>query len=113
MEMIVFFWALSFVESGHNDDAYNRAENAIGRYQIRYAYWKDSNIPGKHEMCKDPEYSRRVMRAYWKRYCPESLKSHRFEVLARIHNGGPKGHKKKATVKYWKKVKRAMESYKR
>mgnify|MGYP003681423291 CR=1 FL=1 len=26
------------------------------------------------------------------------------EKVARIHNGGPKGYRKKATIKYWKKV---------
>jgi hypothetical protein len=30
------------------------------------------------------------------------------EDLARIHNGGPKGHTKKATLKYWDKVKKEM-----
>jgi hypothetical protein len=26
------------------------------------------------------------------------------ERVARIHNGGPRGHRKKATAKYWRKV---------
>ena len=30
------------------------------------------------------------------------------EKIARIHNGGPRGHKKKATDKYWEKVSRRL-----
>lgn len=33
-----------------------------------------------------------------------------FETMARRWNGGPNGHKKKATVKYWKKVNRQFTS---
>jgi hypothetical protein len=39
------------------------------------------------------------------RYAPKGASD---EVLARIHNGGPKGYKKTATVKYWNKVKKEL-----
>jgi len=29
--------------------------------------------------------------------------------LARIHNGGPRGHKKSATLAYWSKIESALE----
>jgi hypothetical protein len=31
-----------------------------------------------------------------------------FETLARIHNGGPRGHKNPATVGYWNKVRKNL-----
>ena len=49
------------------------------------------------------------MIAYWKRYCPKAFEAGDWETLARVHNGGPKGHTKKATLKYWEKVKNRME----
>ncbi len=82
---------------------------SIGPYQIQRAYWLDSRIPGEYRSClTDAAYSERVMRAYWARYCPDALRSENWEVLARVHNGGPKGAKKTATVKYWDKVKKEM-----
>jgi len=45
-------------------------------------------------------YMRRYARSAW----TNPLKFDA-EKVARIHNGGPRGYKKKATEKYWKKVK--------
>ena len=33
------------------------------------------------------------------------------EDIARIHNGGPNGWKKKSTDAYWAKVKKELDSY--
>src|SRR5262245_20264492 len=46
---------------------------AIGPYQIHRAYWIDAKLPGRFEDCRDPDYARAVVLAYWKRYCPEAL----------------------------------------
>ncbi len=82
---------------------------SIGPYQIQRGYWLDSRIPGEYRSClTDAAYSERVMRAYWARYCPRALAAEDWETLARIHNGGPKGAKKSATVKYWERVKKEM-----
>ena len=44
------------------------------------------------------------------RYGTESRLGHSptDEDMARMHNGGPNGHKNKATEKYWDKVKKEM-----
>jgi len=82
---------------------------SIGPYQIQRAYWLDSRIPGEYRSClADAAYSERVMLGYWRRYCPDALRSENWEVLARVHNGGPKGAKKKATAKYWERVKKEL-----
>jgi hypothetical protein len=103
--------AIRFVESG---DRVNVPDGdggkAIGPYQIWRVYWQDAceyDTSLKHrryEDCRDPEYARRVVIAYMSRYGQgKSAKD-----LARIHNGGPKGHRKSATVEYWAKVEKRL-----
>lgn len=88
--------------------------NAIGSYQVWRDYWQDAvdydkTIGGKYENCFNRYYAERVVVAYLNRYAPEGAS---WETLARIHNGGPKGYKIKATEKYWQKVKRELEKQK-
>lgn len=96
--------AMAAIESGHDSSAVGDGGRAIGVYQIHPAYWKDSGVPGRWEDCRNPAYARRVILAYWKRYCPDALRNGDLEVLSRVHNGGPRGHKKKKTVAYWRKI---------
>ena len=102
--------AIRQVESNGDDAAVGDGGKAIGAYQFWYAYWKDAHdfdktLGGSYKDCYDPEYARRVVIAYMTRYAPKNATA---EDLARIHNGGPKGHTKKATLKYWDKVKKEM-----
>lgn len=46
---------------------------------------------------------------YWNRYAFKALYDGDLETLARIHNGGPRGHRKKATIPYWERVKAVMK----
>ena len=102
------FHALAAVESNHDDEAVGDGGKAIGRYQIWRVYWLDatefSGIGGKYHDVKNKDYAEKVMRAYWKRYARQAYYDRDYETLARIHNGGPKGHKKDATLPYWRKV---------
>ena len=82
-------------------DGYNDGGAALGPMQIHKAYWIDSEVAGKYQDCVNLEYSKRVMLKYWERHCPKALESLDFQTLARIHNGGPTGHKRNSTVKYW------------
>jgi hypothetical protein len=50
-------------------------------------------------------YAEKIVRAYWKRYAPKSAT---LEQLARIHNGGPRGHLNPNTIKYWNKIKKEL-----
>ena len=85
---------------------------ALGPLQIHRGCWQDANIGGQYSQCADLEYSKRVFRAYMKRYATEKRLGRvpTFEDMARIWNGGPNGFKKSATVKYWNKVKCAMKN---
>jgi hypothetical protein len=100
--------AIRQVETGGEADPANAVGDggkAIGPFQIHRVYWQDAveydpSIGGVYSDCKDEAYARRIVIAYLSRYC----KSWSDETVARIHNGGPRGHKKTATVKYWRKV---------
>ena len=107
------FDAIRMVETG----AEERPENAIGDggrslgpYQISRKYLIDSGIGGEWRRCRERRFSEAVMLAYWKRHCPEALRARDFEKLARIHNGGPNGHKKAATFSYWRMVQGILKS---
>lgn len=83
---------------------------AIGPYQIWKAYWQDAvewdkTIGGEYKDCMNKAYAEKIVRAYWKRYAPKSAT---IEQLARIHNGGPRGHLNANTIKYWNKIKKEL-----
>lgn len=84
---------------------------AIGIFQIWHAYWVDAvafdkSIGGTYQDCRKPEYARKVVRAYLTRYGGKNVSD---ETAARLHNGGPKGHKKSATLKYWRKIQKHLK----
>ncbi|GMU21222.1 MAG: hypothetical protein AMXMBFR13_13150 [Phycisphaerae bacterium] len=107
------FRAIQQVESGGDSSAVGDGGRSIGPYQIQWAYWKDSGVPGKYRQVRDPKYAERVMLAYWKRYCPKSLARGDLKTLARVHNGGLRGHRKPQTLSYWRKVQKAMRAEER
>jgi hypothetical protein len=106
--------AIRAVETGGSPDggrgALGDRGEAVGPYQIHRAYWEDARVPGAHSDCRDPEYARGVVLAYWKRYCPQALATCDAEALARIHNGGPSGAAKTSTIPFWRRVERELRS---
>ena len=110
----VFLDAIRRVETGGLPNAGKGAVGdkgaSIGPYQIQRAYHADARMTaGRYEDCStDATYSEQTMLAYFARYAPKALESKDWETLARVHNGGPKGHTKKATLGYWAKVKKEM-----
>ena len=105
-----FLAAIRQVESHGNDKAVGDGGKAIGPYQIWHSYWKDATefdktLGGSYQDCYNPQYASKVVRAYMARYAPKGAS---LETLARIHNGGPKGHQKEATLAYWAKVQKEL-----
>lgn len=99
--------AICLVESNGNKDAVGDNGKSRGAYQIQEAYWNDSRYPEPYlPNVWDKEKSRKVVRQYCSRYAGKNASN---KVWARTHNGGPKGASKKATLKYWNKVKAKME----
>lgn len=106
--------AIAQVESGGRDDAVGDAGKAIGRYQIWRVYWQDAiaHCPtlkdARYEDVTERIYAERILVAYMLRYCPQAVANKDYERLSRVHNGGPRGHTKKATLGYWSRVSRAL-----
>lgn len=75
-----------------------------GPYQITEAYWRDSGELGDFELCDSKPYAKNVVVAYMRRYCPDAIRNNDWEVIARIHNGGPTGNTKSSTKQYWYRV---------
>jgi hypothetical protein len=107
--------AISKVESNDNDDAVGDNGKALGRYQIWKIYWQDavekcSDLRrAGYECVQDKVYAERILVAYMLRYAKKAIENKDFEKLSRIHNGGPTGHKKKATLPYWNKVNKILQ----
>ena len=102
------FWrALHLVEtSGRTGPILGDNGRALGPLQIHRNYHKDSKISGDYSRCSDLAYSRRVVAAYLKHYAPTAWRNGDVHTLARVHNGGPKGARKPATLTYAAKVRR-------
>jgi len=108
VDMDIFIETLGIVESDNNDNAVGDNGNALGRYQIWKIYWQDAvefdpSIGGEYEDVTNPDYARKIVEAYMSRYATKKRLGHEptFEDMARIHNGGPNGHKKDSTDIYW------------
>jgi hypothetical protein len=100
--------AIRQVESGGRDLT-GDGGRAIGPYQIHRRYWQDAvrldpSLGGTYNDCRREQYARRVVRVYLAHYG----KGKTDEQMARIHNGGPTGHRKRATVGYWTKIRRVL-----
>ena len=102
-----FFRALHVVEtSGRTGAILGDNGRALGPLQIHRAYHADARIGGDYSRCADLDYSKRVVSAYLQRYAPAAWAAGDVVTLARIHNGGPRGASKPATVAYGDKVAR-------
>ena len=113
--------AIRQVETGGEPDggigAVGDNGHALGPFQVWMAYHfdaaeRDSSLNNYKDCLTSLDYSERVVRAYMGRYAKAETKRLRagkgtladVEKVARIHNGGPKGYRKKATEDYWRKV---------
>lgn len=90
---------------------------AIGCMQIWKTYVDDVNrIVGKKKYNYNDRYNRLksfemvaiYLNHYGKFYERKTGKTATYEILSRIHNGGPNGWKKESTIKYWNKVKKVL-----
>ena len=107
-----FLDALAAVETNGNDAAINFAEDAHGRYQIRAGYLADGNaaLGTRYTLAEmhDPDKAARIVTAYLTRYGSAWERRTGLtatdEVLARLHNGGPRGPDKSATRDYAARV---------
>ena len=118
--MTAFLAAIILVESGGDPNAVGDGGKSLGLMQISRAYYTDAVVQLRHEglgltmpgyevAVKNHFWCETLFRAYMRRYCPRAYFTNDYETMARVHNGGPRGAKRQATVAYWQKVKAAME----
>jgi hypothetical protein len=105
----IFWKALHQVETSGRFGAI-KGDNgaALGPLQIHRSYHQDSGVPGRYQQVSNWDYARKVATAYFKRYAPEAWERGDVVALARIHQGGPRGHQRAATLAYSRKVLSAM-----
>ncbi len=100
--------AIAVVESGDNPGAVGDHGRALGVYQIHRSYWTEGTqilgVTWKYQDARDPQKARQVVRAYLSYYGRgKSLLD-----MARIHNGGPRGDEKGATLAYARKIEQVL-----
>jgi hypothetical protein len=102
--------AIRQVESSGRDDVPDGdGGKAIGPYQIHEVYWRDAHehdaaLGGGYQDCRRRAYAERVIESYMRRYAPRAWAIGDAETIARMHNGGPNGPAKAATLGYWQRV---------
>ena len=101
------FWrALHVVEtSGRTGPIVGDGGAALGPLQIHRGFHADSRVAGDYSRVAELDYSKRVATAYFKRWAPTAWAAGDVETLARVFNGGPRGHLKPATKGYGVRVK--------
>ncbi|HEX5050167.1 MAG TPA: hypothetical protein VFZ65_00215 [Planctomycetota bacterium] len=106
--------AIRFVESSHRDAVPDGDDGrAIGPFQIHREYWQDAlkaepSLGGSYQDCRRRDYAERIVAAYMRRWVPDAWAAGDAEVLARVHNGGPKGAQNPATLGYWARVRERL-----
>jgi hypothetical protein len=96
--------AIAHVESHCDRNRVGDGGKALGAYQIHRDYWEEGTgilgVDWPHGDAIDPKKARRVVKAYLLYYG----KGRSLLDMARIHNGGPQGCTKKATLCYAQKI---------
>jgi len=116
----VLYSSIVWVESKGNANAKSR-DGSVGIIQIKPVMVKEVNrickikgLDKKFTLAdrKNPNKSEEMFWIYQEFYNPDlnrdSLSKSDLEMMARKWNGGPNGHKKKATKKYWRKVSKRL-----
>ncbi len=101
--------AIAQVESRNEPDATGDGGRAAGVYQIHRAYWDDGvrwlGADWDYTQATDPAKARAVVKAYLLHYG----RGCSLLEMARIHNGGPNGHRKQSTQGYARRVAQIMD----
>ena len=114
MNMALLIAGLIAVESGGNMSAVGDSGRAHGCLQIHPVMVQEANrIVGEERYTLEDRASRRrsveiavIYFDHYGRRRPPVMD--RWEYFARIWNGGPHGHRKPATARYWRKVQAAI-----
>ena len=111
--------AVIYVESRGNDSAVGDNGKAVGCLQIHPIMVREVNriltsygsataytLEDRYSRAKSIEMFNIISEEY---YCCEHYSFIEYaEIVVRRWNGGPRGNKKRSTIKYWKKVKKQL-----
>jgi hypothetical protein len=107
-QMELLLDAIAKIESRNNPASVGDGGRAAGMYQIHRSYWTDGTrilgVDWEYRDAQDPQKARQVVRAYLRYYG----KGRTLLDMARIHNGGPKGDQKAATLAYARKIEQIL-----
>jgi len=111
-----FLSAIAMVESSGRDTIKVLDTNghySYGCLQIQAPYLQDSRLnytlEDMYTRTKAFEVAKAYLTRYARNYETRTGKVATYGVLARIHNGGPRGAERSATEEYWTKVKAELE----
>lgn len=84
---------------------------ALGPLQIHKRYFNDAaefdpSLGDDYRKVANLQFAERVVTAYLNRYASNAIVRNDYQMMARIHNGGPDGWKEKSTLKYWHRIKK-------
>jgi len=100
--------AIAKVESRNDPAAVGDTGRAAGMYQIHRSYWADATrilgVDWEYRDARDPRKARQAVRAYLRHYGSGRT----LLDMARIHNGGPRGHEKAATLTYVRRIEQVL-----
>jgi hypothetical protein len=85
------------------DDGDDRTLGHTFAFQLD-AVRHDKSLGGRYEDVADLRYAVLVVDAYMRRYAPAAYRRRDLQTMARVHNGGPSGHRKQSTLRYWSKL---------
>lgn len=95
---------LARVESNNNPDAIGDHGRALGAYQIHQVYWEEGTrflgVNWPYRAAFNPDKAQAVVRAYLLHYGGDKT----LADMARIHNGGPYGYRRRSTLSYAQRV---------
>lgn len=113
-----FVSAVIYIESRGDSLAYNTKEKAVGVLQIRPIMLREVNrvlrknkVPGKYVLQDryNREKSIEMFDIMAEQVNQDGLSQMQFfEIVSRRWNGGRRGDKKKATIKYWERIKNQL-----
>jgi len=118
--------AMRLVESVGGRKRVGDGGRSLGDYHIGRQYWREATAYGGVRWAYETHvwsrrHCRQVMIWYWQQWCPEALaRVHAaragraspvdLATLARVHNGGPWGASKPITLRYWRRIRMALNA---
>ena len=101
--------ATVIIECGGNFKAIGKS-NDKGAFQITPVRLKDYNKRTGHKYSMDDMFNFQISKEIFLYYANKiGIEPNKWEIISRQWNGGPIGHKKQITLKYWQKVSKQLK----